>query len=406
VLSASNNENDCVTLSISEQILLSSFLPTEASRARLRELVAAHSRQIDWPKLAQRAEFNYLAPLLRFNLAQIGVLGGLPDEAQERLAMGSQVWAARELACVSEAERLLDALQAGGVTALPLKGAALLLANYYPQAGLRPALDLDLLVDPARIELAESIAQDCGYALEPGRTKARARQRLANELNHVAPRRGASGLLLELHTRAFHYVRAGRDFGLAEMRERAQSGQRWLLPAPEDLALHLAHHTLVDLQSTRAILRTLADWHFIFAREPQALPRFRACAAEFGFGGVVETALAAWHLLAAGRLEEVVSDERLALLLETALLEEPPPLADAARLFEYLDFSRQPLAKLSNLVSLVFTNREHLEQLYGERSQAKYWRRPFDLLCKFNWKSLQPRQLRRVWRLRKLAARG
>lgn len=389
-----------MSFNLVEQILLSALLPTEASRHRLRQLI---QQDVDWLALVARAEAAYIAPLFRFNLAQSGCLAQLPLTTQTQLEQSSQTWAARHLAYVHEAERLGAALQAAGITTFPLKGAALMLGGYYPQAGLRPAVDIDLLVDPARIAEAEAVAEACGYAVEPGRTKARPRQRLPNELNHVAPRRGPSGLLLELHTRAFHAVRVGRDFGVAEMCEAGRTPAAYL-------ALHLVHHTMVDLQSTHAILRTLADLHFILHRTGDVTSQLRELADSYGFRGAVEAALQAERLLAASDLLGLqfagARTDDCTLLLKTALQEQSKGLAATARLVEYLDFSRSPLRKLGNLGALLFTNREHLAQQYAaEGSLAwRYVQRPFVLLRKFPWASLRPDNLRHVWRWRRLTA--
>ena len=88
------------------------------------------------------------------------------------------------------AARLVAMLAREGIEAIPLKGAALMLGGYYPQAGLRAATDIDLLVDPARVEEADRIIEAVGYAHLPGKRAARPRQRLANDLNHLWPRRG------------------------------------------------------------------------------------------------------------------------------------------------------------------------------------------------------------------------
>lgn len=402
-----------------KQFLLSALLPTAASHARLRELLQAapSGEPLDWETLAPRIENHALAPLLRFNLVQSGCLAAVPGAVQQQLATSCQTWAARHLAYVHEAQRLLVALAAANIRALPLKGAALMLGGYYPQPGLRPAVDLDLLVAPAQIHEAEQVAAACGYVVAPGRTQARPRQRLANELNHVAPRRGPGGILLELHTRAFQFVATGREFGFAEMAARAewQASERGVLgqPAAADLALHLVHHALVDLQSAQAMLRTLADLHFIWQRTPSSEVTLQRLAQEFGFAGTVEAARGAVTLLAHASLAELpaalAQADARALLLETALWEAPWDLAAAARLVEYFDWSRQPLHKAGNLLALLFTNRAHLAQLRGQTPQDvrlwHYGRRPLELLRKFNWASLQPRHLRRVWQMRRLARR-
>ncbi|MDQ3013887.1 MAG: nucleotidyltransferase family protein, partial [Acidobacteriota bacterium] len=419
---------DFVQLNSTDNLLLSCLLPVEASVARLRQLLGALPNRIDWAAAVHRADAHHIASLLRFSLARAGAINSLPQETQDQLRNISQTWAARHLAYVSEATRLVAALAGEGIEAIPLKGAALMLGGYYPQAGLRAATDIDLLVDPARIEDADRIVEADGYVHLPGKRSARPRQRLANEVNHLWPRRGPGGIILELHHRAFQFARRERDFSFAEVRSRATfqstaagqttaSGFPLLLPSPTDLAFHLVHHTLVDLQTTRAILRTVADLHFIFARHPEACEGMQRLADEFGFGGAARLASDLERLLANSTLaglDEAMTDERIALWIETALIEDALPLADAARMFEYFDFARHPVAKLGNLFSLLFTSREHLAQLYGhskkgaEQGPAQgdiYWnylRRPFDLVRKFNRAGLSPANLRRVWRLRRL----
>jgi len=406
-----------VSFNPNDKLLLSGLLPAEASRERLRLLLGENGGQIDWVAILRRANFYHTAALLRFNLAEAGLPDAAPPQFRSELDEISRAWAARHLATVSEAARLVAALNEAGIVALPLKGAALMLGNYYPQAGLRAALDIDLLVDPAQIEIAERIAEDCGYVEIPGRRDVRPRQRLANERNHSWPRRGSAGLILELHHRAFHFAKGGRDFSFAELRARAaerqtDAGTSLLLPAPPDLALHLVHHAMVDWQSTHAILRTVADLHFIFARKPQARAEMMERAREFGFAGAAELAVRIWRLLAEGTLEELdeaANDEEITLLLDTALMESPTALAEAARLFEYFDFGSNPIRKFGNLLSLLFTSRSHLEQIYGAQKSGNvyfnYLRRPFDLMKRFNWGSLSPATLWRVWRLRKMSVR-
>jgi hypothetical protein len=404
-----------VLLNPTDKLLLSALLPTEASRERARQLMADSAAEIDWETFARRANFHHISALSRFNLVRAGLSDRLPAETQSELDKISREWAARHLAYVSETSRLVAALSDAGIVALPLKGAALMLGGYYPQAGLRAALDIDLLVEPGRLALAERVAQNCGYAEIPGRRDARPRQRLENERNHSWPRRGPSGLILELHHRAFHFAKGGRDFGFDELRGRAirqrpddQSSP--LLPSQTDLAIHLVHHTIVDLQSAHAILRTLADLHFIFARAPQTCQEMEERASDFGFVGAVQTTVRLLRLLEEGtmsQLDEVMKKGDVVMLLETALMESPQAVADAARLFEYFDFSKDPIRKLGNLFSLLFTSRAHLKHLYGEPRWGSlylnYLRRPFDLMKRFNWRSLSPATLWRVWRLRRIS---
>lgn len=414
-----------VSFDTHDNLLLASLLPTEASRAHLGRLL---DHPLDWAAILRRANVHLTTPLLRWNLAGIGALDRLPAKFRHELDESSHTWAARHLALVSEARRLTAALDAAGITAIPLKGAALMLGGYYPGAGQRAALDLDLLVDPARIEDAEAVAASCGFRPLPGRRDVRPRQRLENERNHRWPQRGASGVVLELHHRAFHFVPGERDLSFDDIRGRAKATpDGLLLPCAADLALHLIHHTMVDLQSTHAIPRTLADLHFLFAREPQAREDTMSRARDFGFAGAARLVQEALALLAEGRLDEMADGGDLSLWLETALLDSPRALAETARVLEYLDFSRHPLRRMGDLLSLAFPSRSHLEQIYGapgtraplsardgetgraggiahpSRVFLNYLRRPIDLMRRFPWASLSPGNLRRVRRLRRSA---
>ncbi len=399
---------------VAEKVLLNGLLPTAASQARLQNTLKA---EIDWAQVTRRADFHQTTPLLRFNLARIGALDLLPVEVRREVDETSRLWAARHLAYLNETIQLAAALIDAGVPAVPLKGSALMLGGYYPQPGLRAALDIDLLVDPSQVGTAERIVEDRGYLEIPGRRNLRSRQRLANEKNHLWPRRGPTGLLLELHHRAFQFVRLEKDFGFSQIMEKAvrlesEPSQGVILPAPADLAFHLIHHSIVDLQSTHAILKTFADIFFIFEKHAQARADLHARARQYQLTGAVELAEKAVEILACGtdqNIETARRESETGLLFETALIESPEALADAARLFEYLDFSRHPLNRLGNLLSLVFTSRAHMDQLYGASAlpggYLNYLRRPFDLISRFNWAGLAPGNLRRVRRLRMLANR-
>jgi len=405
-------------------MLLSGLLPTEASRERLRRLLNERSDEIDWPTVVRRAERHGTAALLRFNLARGGWLDLVPAGERAALDEVSRNDAVRQLAFVSEAARLIEALARHHITALPLKGAALMLGGYYPQAGLRAAVDIDLLVHPNQIQPAEQIALQCGYREWISERQApiqpRLRQAARQEAHHAAVRRGPGGVALELHYRAFEcppkmmlFSRA-RDFGFAEMIPRAvpwraEIGGTLRLPAPEDLCLHLVQHTVVDWQSAHLMLRTLADLYFILEREPEVSERLERRAAEFKLSGAVRLALEALQLAETATLEELDQIPRradVALLLEAALSEPPAAFREAMRLFTYFDFRRHPLQKLGNLFALIFTSKPHLAQLYQapatSRVYLNYWRRPFDLLRKLHWEWIAPGNVRRLMRFRKL----
>jgi hypothetical protein len=180
------------------------------------------------------------------------------------------------------------------------------------------------------------------------------------------------------------------------MISRAAPRNGVLLPAAEDIALHLIQHTIVDLTSAYAILRTLADVYFLLAAEPQAPARLVARADEFAFGRAVALALEAMHSLAESNLAHCKPD--VGLLLEAALVGATPSFFEAARLFEYLDLRQQPLARLKHLYALLTATSPSPSasgQAAGFNRLAALWRR-------LHWQGAAGADLRRVMALRKI----
>ncbi len=419
-MSTTDGKDVNTPLTPNDRLLLSGLIPSNASLHRLRRLVHEQGSSIDWKAISQRGAYHFTLPLLRYNLAQARLLPHLPKDFSETMERESQLWAAREMALINESRSLIVALQTRGVRSLPLKGAALMLGRYYPTAGLRPAVDLDLLVSPEEVAAADQILERLGYAPLPGERMVRPKQRLANEQNHLWPRRGPTGLIVELHHRAFHCTPGARDLHFAEMWENARPVETDFiaLPSPADLALHLIHHTIVDLQSGQSILRTVSDLFFIFkSGGDKVMAELFRRGRDFGIGGAVLLARDAVHHLQEANLEALdvdVAHPELAFLIETSLLDSHARIANAARIVEYLSLLQRPLQKIPALVSLLFPARGHMEQLYhqpdlkGRKQQGRasmgfnYLRRPFDLLRKIDWQSLEPDNLRRVFRWRRI----
>ncbi|HYE76333.1 MAG TPA: nucleotidyltransferase family protein, partial [Blastocatellia bacterium] len=206
-----------------DKLLLSAFLPSDASRARLRQLITERNDEIDWPRAFERARYNFISTLLRFNLVQSGLIRLVPKDQQQAFETESLAWAAKHLAYMHRVRGFIQTLNERGIKVLPLKGAALMLGNYYPIAGLRVAADLDLLIDESQVIAADAVAVELGFGeLAPHQKQTtRAAQPLTHERRHLPTRCDAHGIVLELHYRAFHNPRQVCDFGFAEMASRA-----------------------------------------------------------------------------------------------------------------------------------------------------------------------------------------
>ncbi len=382
-----------------DQFLLSALLPTPANQQRLRELL---NTKLDWPVIVGRSRARGTAALLRYNLAEAALLDAVPQPEGALLATESHAWAAKQHVYALEATGLMQAWQAFGIASLPLKGAALMLGKYYPRPGLRAAVDIDLLVALNDAEEAFTIAQGCGFAPYFVPKPVRVPLPLPHELRHLPVMRGPNGVLMELHYRAFHDLRTGRDFDFADMIARATQRDGLLLPAVEDVALHLIFHSIVDLSSAYTSWRTLADLHFLLAAEPQAREKLLARAEEFQLHSAVALALATIEALAEGRAEQ--SEPRVRLLLETAIGEAMAGTMEAARLFEYLDLRQQPIAKLKHLYALL-TAAETGKQAAAPASAPNKLKRITTLLRNLHWQGVTFADMRRVLALRKITLR-
>jgi len=390
-----------VSLSSTDLILLSIVPGSEAGRTRLASLLPPD----DWDRLLERCRDHRIGPLLRRTIASLDAR--TPDHILDELAEETRLSAARHLSTSEETVRLCARLRSAGIESFPLKGAALIAGGYYPEAGLRQTSDIDLLVDPDRIDEAHELLTGQGFRPLPGRRDLRPRQRLANEMNHLWPLRSPAGTIVELHHRAFHLSRSELDLNFQQISARAVTGGIIGLPSPQDLAFHLIHHTMIDLQSTELALRTIADLYAIRRRHLSVAEDLRNLAEKFSCEKIVECALELTDLLAEGTVEDIQkaeNDRSLGALLRMLVATDHSALAEASRLFEYLDLSRRPVQKLGNLAALVFTRPSHLDQLYGRPPLGlrplQYLFRPFDLIRRFPWRSLRPSVLLRVSKLR------
>lgn len=383
-----------------DQFLRSALLPTEANQLRLRVLV--QSSDLDWAVIVARSKARGTASLLRYNLVRAGLLDAVPQTERDLLANESQAWAAKQQVYVLEATRLMQALQEKGIASLPLKGAALMLGNYYPLPGLRSAVDIDLLVAPSEADAAFAIAEELGFVRYHVPKPVRVPLPLPHELRHLPIMRGPHGVLMEMHYRAFHDVRTGRDFDFAEMKARATERDGVWRPAPEDVALHLIQHSIVDLGSAYTAWRTLADLHFLFAAEPQTRERLLARADEFQLRSAATLALETLQALEDMRVEQ--ADSSVRMLLEAAIGEAMSGTMEAARLFEYLDLRQQPVAKLKHLYALLTAAKtgDHATAVHPPASKLK---RAIRLLRNFHWQGVTVADMRRVLALRKITLR-
>ena len=220
---------------------------------------SATSEPVDWRRLLELAAWHRMLPLLWHHLSVRSTGLQPPDEVAAALKQAARESTARNLNLGVELDRALAVLEAEDVPVILLKGAALV-ETVYPHLGLRPMVDLDLLVRRADVDRAHAAVLGLGYSVYGGRLHRDDEAWLAAMHHHLPLVKAEGAVMIELH----HQLLVDRpEFDVASLWERAVPGTRppaHLLPAPEDLLLHVAAHFALDRMNRElCALGQLAD---------------------------------------------------------------------------------------------------------------------------------------------------
>jgi hypothetical protein len=231
----------------------------------------------------EMAEWHRLSGLLRRYLKRGG------DALDAPAAVTRVLWSAARDATITnmhrqtELARLLEALNAADIPAMLLKGAALL-ESVYPELGLRPMNDVDVLVPRSAVNRAQAVVQGQGYEVAGGKVQSSAEQRTLDH-HHLLPLIKGP-FVIELH----HHVLsdAPRGFDIAGFWDRGIAGAGpapHLLPCAEDLFLHVSVHFVRDrIHRHSASLGQLADLAWTASRHDLDWASLAGRATEYGVG--------------------------------------------------------------------------------------------------------------------------
>jgi len=194
-----------------------------------------------WGRTLRAADWHRLSPIL---FCYLEPRPGVPAAVRSALERSYLANAARNLFIAATSRRVFQALADADVPAMPLKGAALI-ETIYPDPGQREMLDLDILVPANQISDATAALAELGYRAAPGSGEAQQdSMQLQPERHHDLPLVGEQQLVaIELH-RHVALVGEGNSFEIDGFWDRARSASdsTRLLPAPEDLLLHVCMH--------------------------------------------------------------------------------------------------------------------------------------------------------------------
>lgn len=149
---------------------------------------------LDWPLLQRLVRHHRVGPLLSYGLRQIRFTG-VPDwvrsewDVQRREAVASALYHLQAL------EELTGLFVGRDIPFILLKGEALSQA-YYPDEGLRPYSDIDLLINEGSYEAARTVLTGHGFRLRHPHLEAEKRK-LFGEVEF--DRQGPTTLTVDLH---------------------------------------------------------------------------------------------------------------------------------------------------------------------------------------------------------------
>ncbi len=161
------------------------------ARDAVRELAA--DPDLDWESVSDAAVAERVGPLLHHVLRE---LHGVPPVIQQRLHAVYRSTSFRNLVLLTELATVSRRLAAEQVRLIVLKGMALADA-VYRHVGLRPSLDLDVLVRQAELPVVLRVIEALGYRSSEPETRTGAVLAYENEL--ILRKPGSIEVELDLH---------------------------------------------------------------------------------------------------------------------------------------------------------------------------------------------------------------
>ncbi len=221
--------------------LLLACARTSPDADAVRRLCAPAQPAPDWARLLVLAEQHGVTPLLARALSSV-----CPQLVPGATLAGLKTWqhanSLRSLTLTRDLLRVVRALEARGLRALPYKG-PVLAEMAYGDLALRHCVDLDVLVPANAVPSARQVMEQLGYALTPDALKHEAAYTHVH--HHYAFAHGSSRTMIELHWRM-----VSRQFSLRLpfddlWRRRVSSnlaGQPLRVPSEADMLLAVCIH--------------------------------------------------------------------------------------------------------------------------------------------------------------------
>jgi len=161
-----------------------------------------------WAAMAHKAHREGVGPLLYWKLSGSGKFSSLPADTRDFLRLIYAGTSIKNQLIFKELEILSRLFQEAGIAVVALKGVCLAL-TVYPDIGLRPMGDLDLLLPKEKLAEAVEIVKSLGYQVVYPEASPGLRDLFSHEICLQKP--GARPITLELH----HSLVASKTFSYA-----------------------------------------------------------------------------------------------------------------------------------------------------------------------------------------------
>jgi hypothetical protein len=217
--------------------------------------------EVDQHALRQGLEWHAIGPMLYYRARQYHLLGELPAGLRQQLEQTYYRWTALNLAQEAQVVSLVAACRQADIPVILLKGAALL-RSVYDQVGLRPMVDIDVLVHTADLDRLRGLLLHQGFLEQPRQR----RWECEHHLKFCQPAEVSPGLPLEVHWRLSDKPGLAERLPVADLWARAVPARppyhgTALVLDPCDTVLHVALH--MAEHAGLAQLRRLCDLHLL-----------------------------------------------------------------------------------------------------------------------------------------------
>jgi hypothetical protein len=351
------------------------------------------SRPLNWESISEAALSFNIPGLLYHNLKGLPNSRFVPPGIMEGLRKAYHRNVARNMYLYEELKTLVNAFQSQGMEVIALKGAALA-GVVYRDAGLRPMMDIDLLVKEDDLPAARRVMADLNYSAAD---KIRSEQWYRKNHFHLPPYRHAEKpVVVEIH---WHFTGAPVGIDIRKWWKRAVcmnlTGCRILVPSPEDMLVHLCLHLFNHGYESRFVLRGMCDISEILRHYESEIDwellmgEIKGQATEKQVHTMLYLVKKLYGLRADsfGLLNLSCVDHKFLTVLEKSLFAADGKAPINPHLLKSMMIDN-PLQKTRFLLSKIFPSRREISRVYHVSPVSKllfiyYLARPFHLMAKY-----------------------